>query len=205
MITHPEQPRISRPAEASGQTHVRPSVCTNLYPPSYIQHVGNSGPVGALGPARNPHYNTHAHSSPYVNLVEWRPLEQGTPHTRRSPVVSHRDEVDEQMKVAQPATPTTAQMPTYYSTPPTTHHPGWHQCYAREWTHNTRTRDTSGGVRGHMMRSPQGGLSAGTDRRKGRVSREVWIGQGGEVGHKVVRGRWALPPMEAKGSREGQQ
>ena len=41
--------------------------------------------------------------------------------------------------------------------------------------------------------------------RERRVMREVRIAKDGEGGHKEVRGRWAVPPTEGEGSREGQR
>ena len=61
---------------------------------------------------------------------------------------------------------------------------------------------------GGRGRTQGGGTPMGTmaygERGQGKVEREGW-GKEEEEGHMVARGRWAPPPMEGKGAREGQQ
>ena len=62
-------------------------------------------------------------------------------------------------------------------------------------------------VRGPVWDGPMGPRSSvgTTSQGKGRGSREVMIGQAGGGRARGVRGRWAPPPTEGNGSREGQR
>ena len=55
-----------------------------------------------------------------------------------------------------------------------------------------------------VKRGKSGGSVGAACQGKGKGSREGKKGQEAEEGHRGVRGRWAPPPMEGKGPREGQ-